>query len=51
MEETVKQNIQTLTKIVDKLIEFTVAYGFQVLGALVGLFVGLKIAVWVGKKT
>jgi small conductance mechanosensitive channel len=51
MEETVKQNFQTLTKLVDQLIEFAVVYGFQVLGALIGLFIGLKIAGWAGKKT
>jgi small conductance mechanosensitive channel len=51
MEETVKQNFQTLTKLLDKLIEFAVVYGFQVLGALIGLFIGLKIAGWAGKKT
>jgi small conductance mechanosensitive channel len=51
MEETVKQNFQTLTKFVDKLIEFAVVYGFQVLGALIGLLIGLKIAGWAGRKT
>lgn len=51
MEETVKQNFQNLTTFVDKLIEFGVVYGFQVLGALVGLFIGLKIATWTGNKT
>jgi small conductance mechanosensitive channel len=51
MEENVKQNFQTLTKFVDKLIEFGVVYGFQVLGALIGLFIGLKIAGWAGRKT
>ena len=51
MEETVKQNFQTLTRLVDEVIEFAVVYGFQVLGALVGLFIGLKIAGWAGRKT
>ena len=51
MEETVKQNFQTLTRFVDEAIEFAVVYGFQVLGALAGLFIGLKIAGWAGRKT
>ncbi len=45
-----EQEIQTLTILFDKLVEFVVAYGFQILGALVVLFIGLKAANWAGRK-
>ena len=44
------EEIATLTKFFDTLVEFSVTYGFQILGALVFLFVGLKIASWAGRK-
>ena len=44
------QEIQALSVLFDKLIEFVVAYGFQILGSLVVLFIGLKIAGWSAKK-
>lgn len=50
MDKSVEQNLQSLSKLWDTLIEFAVAYGFQLLGALVFLFVGLKIATWVGAR-
>jgi small conductance mechanosensitive channel len=46
-----EQEIQTLTILFDNLVEFVVAYGFQILGALVVLFIGLKAASWAGRKT
>ncbi len=46
-----EQEIQTLTILFDNLVEFVVAYGFQILGALVVLFIGLKAANWAGRKT
>ena len=45
-----QQELETVTKLVDTLVEFAVQYGFQLLGALVFLFVGLKIAAWTGRK-
>ncbi len=45
-----QQDLETVTKLVDTLVEFAVQYGFQLLGALVFLFVGLKAAAWAGRK-
>ncbi len=42
--------IESVTKFLDTLVEFSVTYGFQILGALLFLFVGLKIATWSGRK-
>jgi len=42
--------LETLTKLADKGIEFGVAYGFQILGALVFLVVGLKVGGWLGAR-
>ena len=42
--------IQTVTRLIDMGIEFGVAYGMQLLGALVVLLIGLKIAKWTGKR-
>lgn len=54
LQENVVANIDQATEQVsawvDTLIEFAVTYGFQILGALVFLFIGLKIASWVGKR-
>lgn len=46
-----EQEIQTLTILFDNLVEFVVAYGFQILGALVVLFIGLKACNWASRKT
>ena len=46
-----QQEIQTLGVLLDQVIAFVVAYGFQILGALVVLFVGLKLANWAARKT
>lgn len=46
----VDQNIEALSKLVDALMEFAVSYGFQILGALVFLFIGLKVAGWAGRR-
>jgi len=45
-----EQNIETVTKLFDALMEFAVAYGFQLLGALVILLIGLKVAGWTGRR-
>ncbi len=42
--------LETITKLADTLVEFAVKYGFQIFGALVVLFIGLKIATWTGGK-
>lgn len=50
IEENIEQNIEALSRLIDTLIEFAVAYGFQFLGALVFWFIGLKAANWAGRK-
>jgi small conductance mechanosensitive channel len=47
---TMKAELETVTKLIDTLVEFAVQYGFQLLGALVFLFIGLKVAAWAGRK-
>lgn len=42
--------MQTASRLIDSAIQFAVAYGFQILGALVVLIVGLKIADWAGTR-
>lgn len=43
--------IETVSKWADVVMNFLVAYGFQILGALLVLVIGLKIAGWTGSKT
>ena len=45
-----EQELETLTRLVDKGTEFAVAYGFQILGALVFLVIGMKVAGWLGGR-
>lgn len=45
-----EQELETLTRLMDKGIEFGVAYGFQILGALVFLVIGLKVGGWLGTR-
>lgn len=45
-----EEQIQTVSKFVDTIVQFAVAYGFQIAGALLFLFVGLKVAVWAGQR-
>jgi small conductance mechanosensitive channel len=45
-----KIEMETITTLIDTLVEFAVAYGFQILGALFFLFIGLKAATWAGAK-
>ena len=42
--------LETVTKLIDALVEFAVTYGFQIIGALLFLFIGLKVASWSGSK-
>jgi small conductance mechanosensitive channel len=44
------QDMQTLQGLIDVVLEFAVAYGFQIVGAVFILLIGLKVAVWVGGK-
>lgn len=50
VEEQIAQQAENVSALVDKLIEFGVTYGFQILGALVFLFIGLKLAGWAGRR-
>lgn len=45
-----EDGLQTITNLINKAIEFGVAYGFQILGALVFLVVGLMVAGWAGRR-
>ena len=44
-------DLTTFAKLFDIVIEFAVAYGFQILGAIVVLLIGLKVASWCARKT
>ncbi|NQV98418.1 MAG: mechanosensitive ion channel family protein [Rhodospirillales bacterium] len=44
------QQVETVSRWVDTLIEFAVTYGFQIFGALVFLVIGLKVAAWAGGR-
>ncbi|MEE8352798.1 MAG: mechanosensitive ion channel family protein, partial [Rhodospirillales bacterium] len=48
--DVVGQQVETVSRWVDALIEFAITYGFQFLGALFFLFIGLKAAGWAGRK-
>lgn len=50
LELTVGQQVETVSKYVDMLAEFAIEYGFQILGALVFLLIGLKIASMIGRR-
>ncbi len=50
LNEAVGQQVENVSKLVDALLEFAVTYGFQFVGALVFLFVGLKAAKWAGLR-
>ena len=45
-----EKELQTLNKLFDTGIQFAVAYGFQILGAVIVMVIGLQIAVWVGRR-
>jgi len=44
------EELKTAEALIDKVIEFGVAYGFQIFGAILVLIIGLKIAGWIGGK-
>ncbi len=50
MEKDIEKNIQALQTLFESLVEFGVSYGFQIVGALVFFFIGLKGAAWTGRK-
>ena len=45
-----EEQFQTVTRLIDLAVEFGVAYGLQLLGALVILLIGLKVAKWTGLR-
>jgi small conductance mechanosensitive channel len=45
-----QQELESVSKLVETLMEFAVTYGFQIVGALVFLLIGLKVAAWIGGK-
>ena len=50
LSQAVDQQVETVSRWVDTLIEFAVTYGFQIFGALIFLFIGLKVASWAGLR-
>ena len=50
VEKTLVQNVDQVAKWADVLIEFGVTYGFQILGALLFLFIGLKAGGWLSRR-
>lgn len=50
VEAQLAEQAETVAKWVDTAVEFGVTYGFQILGALVFLFIGLKLASWGGRR-
>ncbi|MBT5943155.1 MAG: mechanosensitive ion channel [Rhodospirillaceae bacterium] len=50
MEETVEAQLETVGAIIEIAAEFAIAYGLQIIGALVILLIGLKFAGFVGRR-
>lgn len=48
--DTVNENIETVSYWVQIVTEFAVKYGFQILGAIVFLLIGLWVANWLGNR-
>ncbi|USG60648.1 mechanosensitive ion channel family protein [Sneathiella marina] len=48
--ETVNENIETVSVWIGVLTDFAIEYGFQILGALVFLLVGLLVINWIGNR-
>ncbi|MFD2204600.1 mechanosensitive ion channel family protein [Kiloniella antarctica] len=44
------EELKTAEALLEQLIQFGVTYGFQILGAIIVLVIGLKIASWIGGK-
>ncbi|MCP4330182.1 MAG: mechanosensitive ion channel family protein [Alphaproteobacteria bacterium] len=49
--DNVDLSMDSLEVMIDTIVEFAVAYGFQILGALVVLVIGLKISSWLARRT
>jgi small conductance mechanosensitive channel len=49
VEAEVQQSLEMVQALIDALMEFAVSYGFQIVGALVFLAIGLKVASVIGK--
>ena len=49
MENTADKTIQTIDRIKNTIIDFLTVYGFQIIGALIILTIGLVIAWWLGR--
>ncbi len=45
-----EDQLQTVTSFVDAIIDFAVAYGLQIAGAILILILGLRLARWAGRK-
>lgn len=50
VEQQLAAQVENVSKWVDVVTEFAVTYGFQILGALAFLLIGLKIAGWGGRR-
>lgn len=50
LEANVGEQLEAASKYADIVVEFGVEYGFQLLGGLVFLLVGLKVASWIGGR-
>lgn len=48
--ETVNENIETVSVWIDFATDFAVEYGFQILGAIVFLLIGLIVVNWIGNR-
>lgn len=50
IEANVGEQLEAVSKYADLLVEFGIEYGFQLLGGLVFLLIGLKVASWIGGR-
>ncbi len=48
--DELENNLETVNKYLDLLVEFAIKYGFQILGALAFLLVGMMVANWIGGR-
>ena len=46
----IQENLAAIEKLLNSLIKFAVIYGFQIIGALVFLLIGLKVAGWAARQ-
>ncbi|WP_025898247.1 mechanosensitive ion channel family protein [Sneathiella glossodoripedis] len=50
MMDGLEENLETVNKWLDLLVEFAIKYGFQILGALAFLLVGMMVSNWIGTR-